>query len=99
MIQIVGNLLILNKNSNDILVLSTAFDSNSDVEKINLKLIFLNIPKVEKNKCGEWINWITQSNYGRETIFGNVVKALKTYFIGVKSIHQELLKWNKIQIR
>ncbi|CAI6369554.1 unnamed protein product [Macrosiphum euphorbiae] len=39
------------------------------------------IPKGEKNKCGDWINWLTQSNCGRETIFCNVIKALKTFMI------------------
>ena len=40
-----------------------------------------NIPNGEKNKCGDWINWLTQSNYGRETIFCNVFKALKTFMV------------------
>jgi len=83
MIQSIGNLLVLNINSNDISVLSTAFHLNSDMLKTEINLLKHtdNIPKGEKNKCGDWINWLTQSNCGRETIFCNVIKALKTFMI------------------
>ncbi|KAF0719466.1 zinc finger MYM-type protein 1-like [Aphis craccivora] len=64
-------------------VLSTAFDLNSDMLKTEINLLKHtdNIPKGEKNKCGDWINWLTQSNCGRETIFCNVFKALKTFMV------------------
>ncbi|XP_060846280.1 zinc finger MYM-type protein 1-like [Rhopalosiphum padi] len=83
MIRSIGNLLILNINSIDITVLSAAFDLNSDMLKTEINLLkhTENIPKGEKNKCGDWINWLTQSNYGRETIFCNVFKALKTFMV------------------
>jgi len=83
MIRSIGNLLILNINSNDITVLSAAFDLNSEMLKTEINLLkhVENIPKGEKNKCDDWINWLTQSNYGRETIFCNVFKALKTFMV------------------
>lgn len=83
MIRSIGNLLILNININDITVLSAAFDLNSEMLKTEINLLkhTENIPKGEKNKCGDWINWLTQSNYGRETIFYNVFKALKTFMV------------------
>lgn len=85
MIRSIGNLLILilNINSNDITVLSAAFDLNFEMFKTEINLLkhTENISKGEKNKCGDWINWLTQSNYGRETIFCNVFKALKTFMV------------------
>jgi len=83
MIQSIGNVLILNIKSNAITVLlSIAFylSYNMFNTEINLHKHTANTSKGEKNKCSEWINWITKFNNGRETIYSNV-KALKTFMI------------------
>lgn len=64
-------------------VLSSAFDLNSEIlkAKINLLKHMANILNSEKNKCSDWVNWLTESNYERGTIICYVVKSLRTFMV------------------
>jgi len=81
-VQSIGNLLTLNINNNDMVVLSTAFDLNSDMFKTEINLLKHKTKYTEnKKKTNDWVNLLTESNYRRETIFCNVVQALKTFMV------------------
>lgn len=80
MIKSIANLISLQINYTDICTLATSFNLNAETLQTEIRLLqnYDGVPKnVLKNKCDEWIKWITC--FDRQTIFPSIFKVLKLF--------------------
>lgn len=80
MIKSIANLISLQINYTDVCILATSFNLNTEILQAEIRLLqnYDGVPKnVLKNKCDEWIKWISCSD--RQHIFPSIFKALKLF--------------------
>lgn len=81
MVESMGHLLKLETDSDDIYLLSSAFDLDAANLETEIRLLkqSSDLPESSKANSEKWMSWLTIPGTNREVIFCNIYNALKSW--------------------